>query len=77
MSLPHETCIHRPAGGLCPNCQAEYEADPTAWIDYGYHSAGLARWEAELDAMDAAARRRYPLVVYTCLTISGKSGGTN
>ena len=39
------TCIHATAG-LCPACQAEYDYDPDAYLEYGDHPAGLARWRA-------------------------------
>jgi hypothetical protein len=51
------TCLHT-TSGLCPACQADYDADPEAWLDYGDHPAGVARtlalW-AELAAEQAAA----------------------
>ncbi len=46
------TCIHR-QHGLCPDCQEEHDADPGAWLEFGRHVAGIARWEkfeAELAA---------------------------
>lgn len=39
------TCIHA-AAGLCPACQAEYDYDPGAYLEYGDHPAGLANWRA-------------------------------
>lgn len=39
-----ETCIHRQSG-LCPDCQADFDADPMAWIEFGNHPQGLARWQ--------------------------------
>lgn len=51
-------CIHAP-GGLCPDCQADYEEDPEAWLEFGEHQAGIERWrklQEEMDA-DAAAQR--------------------
>lgn len=36
------TCVHT-AAGLCPACQADYEADPIAWIEYGDHPDGIRR----------------------------------
>lgn len=38
------TCIHQESG-LCPECQAEWEADPSAWIEYGNHPRGIANWQ--------------------------------
>jgi hypothetical protein len=48
------TCVHADQG-LCPACQAEYEEDPQAWIEFGDHPAGLARWKPVQDAMDREA----------------------
>ena len=42
------TCIHS-ANGLCRTCQAEYDADPDAYIEFGQHPAGEARWKEELE----------------------------
>lgn len=39
------TCIHA-ATDLCPACQATYAADPGAYLEYGDHHAGIARWRA-------------------------------
>lgn len=39
------TCIHRESG-LCPACQADFDADPEAWVEFGDHPAGIERWEA-------------------------------
>jgi hypothetical protein len=47
------TCIHADRG-LCPDCREEYEEDPSGWLEYGQHPAGLARWRA-LQARVAAA----------------------
>ena len=61
--MPDLTCIHA-QHGLCPACQAEYDADKEAWLEYGNHPAGLARWRAELEAIAAdqaaAAREAVP-----------------
>jgi hypothetical protein len=38
-------CIHA-ASGLCPDCRDAYEEDPSGYLDYGDHPAGLARWQA-------------------------------
>jgi len=37
------TCIHRDKG-LCPKCQAEFDEDESAWLEFGYHSEGIERW---------------------------------
>jgi hypothetical protein len=50
------TCIHQPTG-LCPACQAEYDEDPVAWMEYGDHPAGLANWRALQAEMDEQAQR--------------------
>lgn len=40
-------CVHSPDGRtLCPACQEEYDADPTAWEEWGNHPQGLKNWEA-------------------------------
>lgn len=54
--MPHEsglTCDHMPEGeeGLCPDCQADYEEDAFAWIEFGPHPQGQARWQAEMTRM--------------------------
>jgi hypothetical protein len=56
------TCIHRP-DGLCVRCQQEYATDPDAWIEFGDHTEGLRRWNAELEeiAKDAAGARPGPV----------------
>ena len=44
---PSLTCVHIVDGvGLCEACESDYLDDPTAWIDYGSHAAGIAAWEA-------------------------------
>lgn len=48
-----DTCIHRDKG-LCPDCQAERDADPQAWEEYGRHAKGEARWAALQAEMRAA-----------------------
>jgi hypothetical protein len=47
------TCIHRTTG-LCPACREEYLADPSAWLEYGHHAAGLENWQ-RLPARRASA----------------------
>jgi hypothetical protein len=42
------TCIHQEnkgQTGLCRHCQDEYAADPEAYLEYGDHREGIARWE--------------------------------
>lgn len=51
-------CIHTNGSGLCPDCQAEYDTDPTAWEEYGHHAEGERRWaelRAEMNAREPAA----------------------
>lgn len=50
-----ETCIHRESG-LCADCQAEYDTDPEAWIEFGYHTQGQLNWEAEKKLIEQSAR---------------------
>lgn len=53
--MPHEsglTCIHED-DGLCPTCEAEYEADPLSWLEYGQHPAGLENWQRLQDELAA------------------------
>jgi hypothetical protein len=45
------TCIHSKMG-LCESCQADYDADPAAWVEYGDHPAGIAAWQALQEEMD-------------------------
>lgn len=52
------TCIHA-ASGLCPECQADYDEDPDAWIEFGPHPEGIARWKAE-EAIQAEWERQNP-----------------
>ena len=49
---PDLNCIHSDKG-LCPECRADYDVDPEAWIEFGQHKAGIERWwkfQAELEA---------------------------
>lgn len=48
------TCIHSTAG-LCPACQADYDEDPAAWLEFGDHPEGIARWKAEQERIDRNA----------------------
>lgn len=48
------TCIHSDTG-LCPDCQADYDVDPLAWLEFGLHTEGIARWNtlrAEIAAQE-------------------------
>lgn len=38
-------CIHAESG-LCPNCRADYEEDPGAWLEFGRNPQGIANWQA-------------------------------
>ncbi len=56
------TCIHSPPGSgrLCEDCQRDYDADPSAWVEFGDHEEGLQRWrllQKELDR-DAEEERK-------------------
>lgn len=51
-------CIHGDGKTLCPDCQEEYDTDPTAWEEYGHHAEGERRWaelQAEMNAREPAA----------------------
>lgn len=50
------TCNHRESG-LCPECRDDYETDSSAWLEFGCHPAGQARWEEFRREMDAKAAR--------------------
>ena len=46
--MPNEydylTCIHCLAAdmtGMCDDCQAEYDEDPSAWYEFGFHPRGI------------------------------------
>ncbi len=50
------TCTHMPADvtGFCPACQADFDAEPLEYLEFGYHAAGEQRFaelQAELAAM--------------------------
>lgn len=49
------TCIHRTLG-LCDLCQFEYDEDPDAWVEYGFHKAGIERWVTLQEEMNQASR---------------------
>lgn len=46
------TCIHAESG-LCPACQAEYDEDPRAYLEFGDHPQGIANWKALQEEMAA------------------------
>jgi hypothetical protein len=50
-------CIHTDGKGLCPACQADYDADPSAWEEFGQHPAGIANWRALEEEIAAEAER--------------------
>lgn len=50
------SCIHVQRG-LCDDCQAEYDEDPSAYYEYGDHPQGIANWQALQAEMDAEASR--------------------
>lgn len=54
------TCVHA-AAGLCPQCRADFDEDPQAYLEYGDHPAGLERYRALLEEM---AQRPEPLPEY-------------
>lgn len=37
-------CKHGDGKSLCDSCQDEYDTDPDAWEEFGYHAAGEKRW---------------------------------
>lgn len=40
-------CIHpgkAPDMPLCETCKEEYLTDPDAWEEFGFHEAGIKRW---------------------------------
>jgi hypothetical protein len=45
-------CTRRDSG-LCSACQADYDEDPLAWIEFGDHPAGQSRWAVEVAAAAA------------------------
>ena len=55
------TCTHQ-AAGLCADCQADYDEDPAAWLEFGNHPEGLARWNAEQAMIDRDAADQVPAV---------------
>jgi hypothetical protein len=50
------TCVHSIAG-LCPACQAEYDEDALAFLEFGAHPAGLRRYRELLDEIAADQKR--------------------
>lgn len=57
-------CIHGDGHTLCPACQEQYDADPTAWEEYGHHPEGERRWAEALAEINTAmlARASRPVV---------------
>lgn len=53
---PYQPCVHMDEG-LCAECQADYDEDPSAWDEYGNHPVGLANWRALQDEIAAEAER--------------------
>jgi hypothetical protein len=49
-TMPGITCIHA-QHGLCPKCQADYDQDPQAYVEFGQHPQGEANWRQERDQM--------------------------
>ena len=58
------TCIHF-TDGLCPACQADYDDDPSAWLEYGEHTAGITRWQELQAEMKAALAEPAPEIDWT------------
>ena len=54
-------CIHGDGKSLCPSCQACYDYDPSAYIEYGDHPQGIANTKA-LDEQIAADAVSQPYV---------------
>ena len=50
-------CIHGDGQTLCPDCQREYDEDPTAWEEWGHHPRGIANAKALDDEMREEAVR--------------------
>lgn len=44
-------CIHTNGAGLCASCQAGYDYDPSAYLEFGDHPEGLANWKREQEMM--------------------------
>jgi len=58
-------CIHGDGKSLCASCQAGYDYDPSAYLEFGDHPEGLANWRREQELMLAdieAARFRGPAI---------------
>jgi hypothetical protein len=53
------TCIHA-AEGLCPACAADYDADPTAWVEYG-DRCPACRGTGHIEGVAAALFRAAPI----------------
>lgn len=61
MTMPALTCIHATSAGsagLCDQCYADYQEDPEAFLEFGDHPEGLARWrELQAEMSEYAARQ--------------------
>lgn len=53
------TCTHAERG-LCAQCQVEFDEDPMAYLEYGSHPDGEARWKALLEEMAQRPERPEP-----------------
>jgi hypothetical protein len=47
---PAITCVHARVG-LCSHCLDDFERDPVAYLNFGFHPAGIARWKAFCEEM--------------------------
>lgn len=47
-------CVHVERG-LCGKCWDEYDADPSAYIEFGDHEQGIANWKAEQELIAKSA----------------------
>lgn len=39
--------------GLCERCQADYDEDPSSYLEFGDYPQGIANWNALKEEMDA------------------------
>ncbi len=49
---------HHADGGMCVECQADHDEDPTAYAEYGPHAEGDRRWAAVMAEWHAYATSR-------------------
>ena len=54
-------CIHGDGQSLCPSCQADYDYDPSAYVEFGEHPQGIANWR-DLQEQIAADAAKHPYV---------------